>query len=1406
MFYVLLLQLWTTENPAEDQTTGKSEARFSNVTTSSVPLAAINSSDRKENVSHPNLSIVQPTDDKTDEASPSVQEKDGPIPATLSDSDGDHSRSIHTLRTEEVISSGRFRKDIQENGNDVELSSVLNQGEAETPFDLFVETFVKGPLDSELRSSLEKLWTIETSWRNTIRWASMDSILQRLGYLLSINRDGITLVQRFSEFAPLPTEVDAQSSRELEGQFCRIAVLGDSQKKQHCLQPVWLSGGSFPLVSEHNRKLVQLIDGLRQGAEFAIFRGIHLSITALAIYQLYNWLHQVLPLPCQKQTTTSHDLLGLLKFYESSDDNVLLGIFHDVFGSQNSLLSYLRYTLFIPAIWGLGKGGWNTRNSNLSKEKITQCLKAIDDIKPGVYNDVFRWLLPLHPINRKTNTLTKNALLNPEISEQNLQKIINILTGLAAGNRKYTSIHALGCLMSFAYGFNTQDVVRFLGKMPQQEDSPLLDATVSEEQQAQKVKAYIDTRLKLKAKALAAIQDVASFRKDGKRKSCVEHGVSLYAQYLLWLLGSSRSWPEGLFYTTFKGGKLYLQAMFVKKIVEAALVAEQCPQEPGVSLAGVEPWATDLSEQCFNVYVKLFNVIPGQPAVNLTGNLDQYYFPDCSISLDLSNKDLSGEAVYNITKALFNHNLTITHLNLSGNVVRSQFENIFRMMTNLQVLDFSHNGIGAANTVDLGQSLKHLTALTALNFSNDYFGEITNPTDVAAFGDGLQHLKTLTTLHLSNNNIGSTSLVFDVMLGQSFQNLTSLTYLDLAKNNIDAKWTHDTIALAQGLRYLKALRTLVLFDNDIGQIGPNGTIALAESLKNMQKLRTLDLSRNTIGFGNKPIDLSPSGAIALAQSFKYLESLTFLDISENFFGDCLDCNGSQPLAQSLRHLKELTHLDLSDNLLGEAALGLSLQNLTKLTYLDLSYNFIAGFVDSPTSIQGLVDSLVYLQKLKTFKILPPQAVGSSFSNAEIKAINQALNHTQALHVLPLLASPQDVEAYCPTLPTFPQTIDFSARLYNPDGPTMTAFMKCLQSKNSSLKSLDFSGIAGNLNDAIEENAAIALGNGLQYLRDLTYLNLSSTRITNSYLSTIALGESFQYLKVLKTLDLSGNKMDYDNSPVELGQGLKYLANLTYLDLSSNDIGYYSSAFIFALAESFQYLKALTYLDLSTNWFHVKDSNATVALGNSLQNLTALTYLDLSHGWAGDSESVLALAKGLNHTRNLATLNLYHSIGGSETAQAALFSVLPNLPHLNLLTLNLDGMTQVPWTTSAGILLQLRSTSLMTQCQVSRCFGGNIPTSQIAIQAESQQSASSARRHFLQLSMSPEVLPVTSSASAPSSFWREATKRMSSAYRTSLDISDHPDVQMMAWGVAANLAYVGLQTWPLLAGYIAIGGV
>ena len=168
-----------------------------------------------------------------------------PNPST---EDGSLEESLLAENTDEIVPpvpviQFQTRQSIQEPiHNHIETTDILSH-EDQNRFLLKRQLYrfdIQGGTSLDESTSIQKLLQIETSWwRGSLRWANIDSLLQRLGYSLALRNDAVTQI---------------------------------TDQKRMCSYPVWLSGGAFPVESERTRKYILFIDGFRQGAEFIIFR------------------------------------------------------------------------------------------------------------------------------------------------------------------------------------------------------------------------------------------------------------------------------------------------------------------------------------------------------------------------------------------------------------------------------------------------------------------------------------------------------------------------------------------------------------------------------------------------------------------------------------------------------------------------------------------------------------------------------------------------------------------------------------------------------------------------------------------------------------------------------------------------------------------------------------------------------------------------------------------------------------------------------------------------------------------------------------------------------------------------------------------------------------------------------
>ena len=1266
-------------------------------------------------------------------------------------------------------SSKKLGTSKNETNQNQELSTVCRKNESHIPTDDKNGTALKTEVQEEafllMNGFYEDLQRVEESvMRSQLRWANFDNLLQRFGYLVVLRRNDIT------------------------------------HEQNACSVPVWLSGGAFPVASKKARQRILFVDGFRQGTEHVLFKAFDVFL-AVSIYQIMSqFLDKERPLVCQPDAQ-SIDWFDL-------DNKASIGLFHDILN-----LPYVQYIVpCLPPLWGIMKGAINTRSADIlngdgtQQESQTSFMRYAErmnsdtnlgtsldkrglitfvckDLKlfaslcrdfskylhnqlsfeqldedinsygtgnskfAGFYGNTLRWLGPYHPIDWRLNVMMKNALWNPHVSEIDLQILQNRLELLINIQVGYTPLSALDHAKKIAFGLNIRDQNKF-----------------GVQHLGERREAYQD----LKKWAFEVLQEKAGKQAKEVTESEIcalrwqEKVNKAYARYLLWSLGQS-GLCETFSFLLLKTVKLGLQVYSAWEIYKGLYEALSCPKEPGVSISGVEPWARDLTGACFYANVKAFNIIPGQPAETLIGNLGQYHFSSCTIYLDLSNKGLAnGTVVAEILKWLQKHNITVKVLNLAGNAINTaaDFEVLLPAMKEVKHFNISNNNIGSygeEGTIALGQSLGNLTKLTALDLSNNNIGSYGEEGTIA-LGQSLGNLTQLTALDLSNNNIGKFGEEGTIALGQSLGNLTQLTALDLSNNNVGNTGEEGTIALGQSLGNLTQLTALDLSNNIIGGTGESGTVALGQSLGNLTQLTALDLSWNGIGY-----DDEEGGLIVLAQSLGNLTQLTVLDLSNNNIGSSYRGKGSIALGQSLGNLMQLRVLDLSNNNIGEdgggtIALGQALGNLTQLTALDLSNNYI-GYYDEEETIV-LAQSLGNLTQLTALDLSNNDvgedggengtiALGQSLGNLtrltaldlsnnyigwygelgirEIAASLHCLNNFTGLlffpqqstlqnitfryslllpYMIKKLYTREQIHSYCAQLPSGTQSINLRSMLDgNPSSSVMLWVVDCLL-KFKNITKLDLSH---NNIEALDKGS-LPLVQSLGKLTKLTTLDLSHNSI--GYYGnelTVALGQSLGNLTQLTALDLSNNDIDsYEGEGIApLGQSLGKLTKLTTLDLSNSGIGYFE-----VIGQFLGKLTQLTALDLSYNSIGYDE----IAIGQSLGNLTQLTSLDLANnnfiGLYGE-DGVLYMANSIRNLKKLEVFKMstpYIGMYGTK-APTALVSALLSLPNLNISALVLTGMTNISWSQAADALQKIRSKEMAEACQASKCFNTDLNDAQ-----------------------------------------------------------------------------------------------
>lgn len=1008
---------------------------------------------------------------------------------------------------------------------------------------------------------IQEILKIESTWRGVLRWANIDSLLQRVGYFFVLKADEVTL---------------------------------PDDQKRCCSIPVWLSGGSFPIESMSARKRVLFMDGFRQGAEFVIFRTIHTGITALVIYQLYNYIKEKEPLICQG-TPTSKNLEGLWKFWEASDDKVLLGFFHDILGEQNSVLSYLKYLLAAPLAYGVGKGLWNTRNSNISSEEIEISLKELDKFKqPGFYQDTTRWLLPLHPINRKLSGLMKNVLWNRQMTSEDLQRIWAHLQSLATDHDGYTPIHSLGYIMSIIYGLNVYDV-RFVRQKSSlhKED---IEETLVEDESTKDASSLINERVYIKDEAVSFLQKFAALQHIKEKRGVLDKVfgamTALYAKYLLWSLGVSSSWSESTAITLFKAGKLYAQAKLIENIFNAFSQAKKCPQQPGVSIAGVEPWANDLTEKCFRSVIKSFNMLPGQPLITLTSNLNQYHFETCDFELDLSNKDLSEDDIYNITKSLIDHGLTIIKANLTGNLLTKidflenlleeasildlsyncigelgKFVNFSKLPKNLSFLDLSSNQLGSDGSfvnfsalprsliyLDLGQNFiqpaKNESTLSGLPETLEHFGFRNNRFCAkGAFINFSLLPKTLLYLDVAFNEIYSSDVesIFAKIPG-------SISYFDIGFNNINSQKEISFKIFPRRLTHLNIGANQIQSLGDYGNL-PSFLTYVCFSFPSSTLIKILNFTGIPYTLSQLVITNSQIGFNNIVEFVGLSSVFNFIDLDS-----CtINSNGTVIFKGLPSHLRELAIVDCK---MGPPNVNIKIMGLP--AYLSIF------------ATQRVLLNVNFLELLpNNLKSLWIASNQINFLNTNILNLLPDYINDIALEMCQFTDDVINLEK----LPNTVQTLSFSYSTFKND-------------------LINFTMLPHNITSL-----------------DLSYANIGVNKIPVFFIY-------LHNLTNLKTLNIESNYIGYTTEGIlNFAKALRYLKNLQYINLANNQIGSTGSEGPEAILSALSELPNFDFNNLNAHGMtNISWSNYTSNLQNSRFS-SLMNYCKSSRCFGGDLSPV-----------------------------------------------------------------------------------------------------------------------------------------------------------------------------------------
>ena len=316
---------------------------------------------------------------------------------------------------------------------------------------------------------------------------------------------------------------------------------------------------------------------------------------------------------------------------------------------------------------------------------------------------------------------------------------------------------------------------------------------------------------------------------------------------------------------------------------------------------------------------------------------------------------------------------SLTHLDFSGNAMRSIPPSELCHLTALEVLDLSENQLGSLD--DLGLTSSHcLPNLKSLDISKNEVTSVSsdlfklvlpklNHLDIS--GNFIRHLHetnhirkksgcTLKTINLSNNQISGVPDTFFHGCGEHlatlklannslstleetiFSGLSSMKMLDLSGNRLTS--THISKRLFQDL---EQLTELYLDHNDLSNFEESdevfvpmaGTLTVLKLNHNNIKVIS---NRTFLSLNNLlELNLSHNQITSLDEpSFSGLESLKHLSLGHNQIETIHE--------QSFQHCDKLLVLDLSHNQLSTAPVAL--RSLHGLQTIDLSENLINDIV------------------------------------------------------------------------------------------------------------------------------------------------------------------------------------------------------------------------------------------------------------------------------------------------------------------------------------------------------------------------------------------------------------------------------------------------------------------------------
>jgi len=689
------------------------------------------------------------------------------------------------------------------------------------------------------------------------------------------------------------------------------------KKQRACCNPLWLHGGPIPLDNRAAIKRNIVLKTFGNSLEEGTIESIHTILLALLGYQIYE---------ISTSGEWQLDIGSLASFYFMDSDTV------SYLGIIRTLHEYpgLFALLGVPLVYAVAKTLYNffqlseptDKAVRKSIKSLTNRSKKWDWIVFNVLSVIpfASSLLMFHPLKRKIISLASLILWEGRLPPQMYvrENAFTALLDIAHNRKGFSKMMALESLAHLTHGMNIRNLIL------RPDDCESL--------------------LHIKLRAFHALKEIY---KDLPIYSLNKFRTAV----LLWEIGQSPSWLISIIEPINKAIRAALYGYTLYGIIDVLYKYFTCPDIYLNSFSwvgGLEPYASDYSQDCFDAQVEVFNTLLGQPASTLVGGLGHYHFTE-PYDLDLSNKDIEGPVIAEIVEAFNRTNVPLNSLNISYNPITNSSD-IARILMALPAeiinLDLSNINLnidpGLAYPTSLHfLGLGQLTGLQSLNISNNGL----YPGDIGDIGQALQNLSHLKELRLGEKGESVEENFPNTNITQVAQSLKpSLTLLDLT--NFGLYWDLEgQIALGNSLAQVPTLKELYLGSTSIcSGVSINITltnaapVALAQGLSAQQNLSILDLSNNAIGSSlGETIEEGTSFFLSSLPP-----SLADLDVSNNFIGYYYS-SGVKALAQAVQQMSELTSFKAGRgvyvNLLGTSPDFLkALQGKQNLTDLDLSWN------------------------------------------------------------------------------------------------------------------------------------------------------------------------------------------------------------------------------------------------------------------------------------------------------------------------------------------------------------------------------------------------------------------------------------------------------------------------------------